>query len=218
MSKNDPLQLQIISDVKQQSKLHLETNFHQLKLSGWLAGWTEWIITTKLGKCGWEEDEKKRNPNPQLNKSCLPWWLFYQGEQQCWWWCVGGSYWFGKYYDGRSPGFLFIITAMSPPFCAGIPGNYNTSNWCFNSSGHHRQVNTRLVVALSSVFSHQQRSPPDQTCSRYHCHVSRAIVPSFVSYFTLQYRRESRFIRSHSVSLLSSSRLGTLGPHLFCLS
>ena len=33
MSKNDPLQLQIISDVKQQSKLHLETNFHQLKLS-----------------------------------------------------------------------------------------------------------------------------------------------------------------------------------------
>ena len=39
MSKNDPLQLQIISDVKQQSKLHLETNFHQLKLSCQLWLW-----------------------------------------------------------------------------------------------------------------------------------------------------------------------------------
>ena len=41
MSKNDLLQLQIISDVKQQSKLHLETNFHhhQLKLSSQL----EWL-------------------------------------------------------------------------------------------------------------------------------------------------------------------------------
>ena len=40
MSKNDPLQLQIISDVKQQSKLHLETNFHQLASSNYPASWS----------------------------------------------------------------------------------------------------------------------------------------------------------------------------------
>ena len=77
------------------------------------------------------------------------------------------------------------------------------------------------LVAVSSVFSHRERSPADQTCSRYHCHVTRAIVPSFVSYFTSQYRRESRFIKasqvSQSVSLLSNSNLEALGPHLFCL-
>ena len=126
---------------------------------------------------------------------------------------VGGSYWFGKYYDGRSPGFLFIITAMSPPFCAGIPGNYNTSNWCFNSSGRdHRQVNTRLEVAQRLACSHTRRERGEITFRSTFAtdiivmstNVTLAIVPSFVSYFTLQYRRESRFIKA-SQSLLSTN-------------
>ena len=118
-----------------------------MSLETWLA---EWIITKPS-----LESLDERNSKPQLNLLKTRLCMFYQGRDVAV--CVGGSYWFGKYYDGRSPGFLFIITAMSPPFCAGIPGNYNTSNWCFNSSGHHRQVNTRLEVVASNVFSHNER-------------------------------------------------------------
>ena len=62
-----------------------------------------------------------------------------------------------------------------------------------------------------------ERSPADQTYSRYHCHVTLTIVPSFVSYFTLQYRREGRFIKASQFLHLSTSKLETLGPHLFGL-
>ena len=99
-----------------------------MSLETWLA---EWIITKPSS-----ESLDERNSKPQLNLLKTRFCMFYQGRDVAV--CVGGPYWVGKYYDGRSPGFLFIITAMSPPFWAGIPGNYNTANWCFNSSGHQR--------------------------------------------------------------------------------
>ena len=123
---------------------------------------------------------------------------------------VGGSYWFGKYYDGRSPGFLFIITAMSPPFCAGIPGNYNTSNWCFNSSGHHRQVNTRLEVAPRLACSHTRRERRDHLQInlryRYHCHVNQCHpghCPFICLIFYPSIQERKPFYQSQSVSLIS---------------
>ena len=124
---------------------------------------------------------------------------------------VGGSYWFGKYYDGRSPGFLFIITGMSPPFCAGLPGNYNTSNWCFNSSGRdHRQVNTRLEVAQRLACSHTRRERRDHLQInlryRYHCHVSQCQpghCPFICLIFYPSIQERKPFYQSQSVSLIS---------------
>ena len=127
-----------------------------MSLETWLA---EWIITKPSS-----ESLDERNSKPQLNLLKTRFCMFYQGRDVAV--CVGGPYWFGKYYDGRSPGFLFIITAMSPPFCAGIPGNYNTSNWCFNSSGQHRQVNVRLLTEIRSRSGLLQIS---LSCQPPHC-------------------------------------------------
>ena len=142
---------------------------------------------------------------------------------------VGGSYRFGKYYDGRSPGFLFIITAMSPPFCAGIPGNYNTSNWCFNSSGRdHRQVNTRLELAQRLACSHtrrerrEERSPSDQPSLQISlsCQPMSPWPLSLHLSHILPFNTGEKAVLSKPVSLsyLLTSKLDTLvGPHLFRL-
>ena len=103
----------------------------------------------------------------RCTRVCLAWEIL---RKILWCWC---------------PGFLFIIMSRLHPF---LPAGCTIIT-------HQIDVSIRQgnIGRLMSDFS--QRSGPDLDCSRYHCHVSLPIVPSFVSYFTLQCRRDNHFIK-----------------------
>ena len=63
----------------------------------------------------------------------------------------------------RFPVYYYV---SSPPFSPRRLYNYNTSNWCFNSSGQHRQVNVRLLTEIRSRSGLLQIS---LSCQPPHC-------------------------------------------------
>ena len=112
MSKNDAAQLQIILDVNQQSKLHWETQRGQANYSGK----EFWLLT-------FESSSERGLQNETLGASKTFLVVVFTVEVTRW-------------------SVSCLLLRLSPPFSGRRPTNYNTSNWCFNSSDQHGQVNT----------------------------------------------------------------------------